>query len=60
MNDKDLETLFETGSLTEEQLYLDLHKRLDQLGGKLNRFTQSVETSHRSVKEDSETYEADA
>src|SRR4030042_205801 len=31
-----LETLFETGSLTDEKLYDDLHKKLEKLGKKLN------------------------
>jgi four helix bundle protein len=45
-----LETLFETGSLTDKQLYEDLHNRLDMLGKKLNLLIQSVEKSHRSEK----------
>ncbi len=43
-----LEILFETGSLTDEPLYQDLSKRLDEVGRKLNRFTQSVEADHRT------------
>lgn len=42
-----LETLFETGSLTDEALYEDLHERLATLGKKLNLFIQSVEKEHR-------------
>ena len=45
-----LETLFETGSLKDANLYEDLHRRLDELGKKLNLFTQSVEKNHRSPK----------
>jgi len=45
-----LETLFETGSLTDATLYENLHGRLDLLGKKLNLFTQSVERNHRSEK----------
>jgi len=45
-----LETLFETGSLSEEPLYQNLHNRLNVLGAKLNRFIQGVESNHRSVK----------
>jgi len=45
-----LETLFETGSLTDEPLYQKLHDRLQELGRKLNLFTQSVERSHISEK----------
>jgi four helix bundle protein len=51
-----LETLFETGSLSGEDFYDDLRKRLDTLGEKLNRFIQGVETSHRSVSEDTADY----
>ena len=45
-----LETLFETGSLTDEDLYKDLSERLDKLGKKLNLFTKSVSKSHLSEK----------
>lgn len=43
-----LETLYETGSLQDEQLYRQLHGRLDMLGRKLNAFVQAVEREHRS------------
>ena len=52
-----LETLFETGSLTDRNLYDDLHDRLETLGRKLNRFIQSVEKEHLSVSEEGEEYE---
>ena len=45
-----LETLFETGSLTDKSLYQNMHDRLNTLGRKLNRFIQSVELNHRSKK----------
>lgn len=45
-----LETLFETGSLTDTPLYENLHGRLDIVGRKVNLFTQSVERDHRSKK----------
>ena len=45
-----LETLFETGSLTDESLYKTLSQLLDKLGRKLNNFIQSVEREHISVK----------
>jgi four helix bundle protein len=45
-----LETLFETGSLTDRPLYDDLHQRLERLGKQLNMFIQSVERSHMSEK----------
>ena len=41
-----LETLYETGSLTDGELYTDLHRRLELLGKKLNTFIQSVEKQH--------------
>jgi four helix bundle protein len=43
-----LETLFETGSLTDEEVYRDLSARLDLLGRKLNVFIDTVERSHRT------------
>ena len=43
-----LEILFETGSLADEPLFKDLSKRLDELGKKINLFTQSVEATHRT------------
>ena len=45
-----LETLYETGSLTDQELYANLHDRLDQLGRKLNAFIQSVMKGHISEK----------
>ena len=45
-----LETLFETGSLADKDLYKDLIERLDKLGKKLNLFTKSVSKSHLSEK----------
>ena len=46
-----LETLFETESLKNEDLYSILLERLNLLGGKLNRFIQSVEKQHNSFEE---------
>jgi four helix bundle protein len=43
-----LETLYETGSLTNEDLFNDLKSRLDILGRKLNLFIQSVERNHKT------------
>jgi four helix bundle protein len=45
-----LETLFETGSLTNEEVFKSLQKKLDLLGRKLNNFIQAVEAEHISVK----------
>jgi four helix bundle protein len=41
-----LETLKETGSLRDEKLYDDLHRRLQTLGKRLNLFLQSAERGH--------------
>lgn len=51
-----LETLFETESLTDEALYKTLQNHLNTLGSKLNRFIQTVEMEHMSVKEESAEY----
>jgi four helix bundle protein len=45
-----LDTLFETGSLTDKILFQDLGERLEKLGKKLNRFIKSVEKGHKSEK----------
>lgn len=45
-----LEILFETKSLKDKQMYLELHNKIDKLGAKLNIFIQSVEKSHLSKK----------
>ncbi len=45
-----LETLFETKSLKDEQLYYTLHEKIQMLGKKLNIFIQSVEKQHISKK----------
>jgi len=45
-----LETLFETGSLSDQPLYEDLHDRLDLLGKKLANFIRAVENGHLSEK----------
>ncbi len=45
-----LETLFETESLTDQELYHDFSERLDKLGKKLNLFIKSVNKSHISEK----------
>jgi four helix bundle protein len=55
-----LETLFDTGSLTDRELFADLRGGLNTLGAKLNRFIQSVESSHQSIKEDSVEYNSRA
>ena len=45
-----LETLFETESLKDQELYHDLSERLDKLGKKLNLFIKAVNKSHISEK----------
>jgi len=45
-----LEALFETESLTDQELFHDLSERLDKLGKKLNLFIKSVKKSHISEK----------
>ena len=45
-----LETLHETGSLTNKGLFDELQDKLDHLGRKLNLFIASVEKDHMSEK----------
>jgi len=45
-----LETLFETNSLEDRQIYENLHEWLELLGKKINLFIQGVEREHRSEK----------
>ena len=45
-----LETLFETESLTDKELYNDIHQKLEILGKKLNLFIKAVEAGHKSEK----------
>jgi len=45
-----LETLFETGSLANKDLYNKLSGKLNTLGKKLHRFRKSVEDGHKSRK----------
>ena len=42
-----LENLFETGSLTNTELYNKLHEKLDKLGKKINLFLQALERSKK-------------
>jgi len=44
-----LETLFETESLKDKSLYVDIHNLLQTLGKKINLFIQSVEKKHRTT-----------
>ena len=45
-----LETLFETGSMQDEKLYVSLLEKLELLGRKLNTFLQSLLENHRSPR----------
>ena len=45
-----LETLYETESLKETEVFQDIHDRLETLGMKLNSFIQSVEKGHKTGK----------
>lgn len=45
-----LETLWETESLKNEELYKKLHEKVDKLGRKLNLFIKAVEENHQSKK----------
>jgi len=45
-----LETLFETGSLADNDLYETMHNRLRQLGRMINRFLAAVERKHQSPR----------
>jgi four helix bundle protein len=41
-----LETIFETGSLKDERIYRSILEKLQELGRKLNRFVQAVQSGH--------------
>ncbi|MEO8086406.1 MAG: four helix bundle protein [Bacteroidota bacterium] len=45
-----LETLYETGSLEDQELYHNLSERLQTLGKKINLFLQSIELGIQSKK----------
>jgi four helix bundle protein len=45
-----LETLFETKSLTDVEMYESLHAIIETLGKKLNRFIGTVEKDHLGAK----------
>ena len=45
-----LETLFETGSFNNKELFVVLTEKINLLGKKLNRFIQAVEEGHISAK----------
>ncbi len=45
-----LETLFETESMKDENLYIALHQKIEILGKKINNFLQAVEKGHNENK----------
>jgi len=45
-----LETLYETNSLKNEELYLGLHQRFEILGKKLNKFISAIDSSTSNKK----------
>lgn len=45
-----LETLFETASLKNEELFNSLHERLGQLAKSIYQFTRGVETHHNEER----------
>jgi four helix bundle protein len=47
-----LEILHETGSLTDESIFNDLHSRLDELGRALGGFIRSVDAQHQAVRDE--------
>jgi four helix bundle protein len=45
-----LETLFETESLINKEVFNNLHSRMELLGKKINKFLESVRTGHLSER----------
>lgn len=45
-----LETLFETGSLNNKEMFESLSSRIDILGKKINKFLEAVKEGHLSEK----------
>ncbi len=45
-----LETLYETGSLNDKEVFLNIHNKVELLGKKLNTFIESVKREHISEK----------
>lgn len=55
-----LETLSETGSLSDAELYRDLHSRISRLSRAICGFINGVERNHESVRDDDLEYDFDA
>ena len=45
-----LETLYETGSLKDDNVFKNIHNRLNVLGKMINNFLSSVQANHESMK----------
>ena len=54
-----LETLSETGSLTDGELFQDLHVRLEKLSKALNGFINAVERDGSNVRDEATSYHLD-
>lgn len=55
-----LETIRETGSLLDDELYKDLHARVTKLSRALNGFIKGVETTRNAVRDELPDYEFEA
>jgi four helix bundle protein len=51
-----LENLYNTESLTNMQLYMELHEKIEKLGRKLNNFINSVQKMHNAAMEPEQYY----
>ena len=51
-----LENLYNTESLTNKQLYFELHEKIEILGRKINNFINSVQKQHNTVLEPEQEY----
>lgn len=45
-----LETLYDTGSLSDQKLYEDIHRRLNVLSKMINKFLTAIRSNHLSIK----------
>jgi len=55
-----LETLRETGSLLDDELYKDLHARVTKMSRAINGFIKGVETTRNAVRDELPDYEFEA
>ena len=51
-----LENLYNTESLKNDQLYFELHEKIEILGRKLNNFINSVQIQHNTAMEPEQYY----